>query len=104
MTRQRRSPGGVDFSPETLERAPHLGLLDVADHALHVAASSLYVEFPALFGDPHPWRPEPPEQAAARRMLRQMYLFARAVARHRRALAPLFPPPPAPPDDDDIDF
>ena len=104
MTHQRRSPRRVDISPETLERAPHLGLLDVANHALHVAALSLYAELPALFGDPHPWRPEPPEQAAARRMLRHMYLFTRAVERYRRALAPLFPPHHAPHHDDDIDF
>ena len=103
MTRQRRSRGGVEISPEILERAPHLGLIDVVDHALHVAALSLYAELPALFEDPHPWRPEPPEQAAARRMLRQMYLFTRAVERYRRALAPSLPPPPAPPDHD-VDF
>ena len=103
MTRPRRSTPSVRISPETLDRAPHLGSLDVADHALRITAWTLYAEFPALIGDPHPWHPEPPDQAAARTMLRQMYRFTRAVERYRRALAPLLQPPPAPPDDD-IDF
>ncbi len=41
MTCPRRSPGSVAISPETLGRAPHLGPLDVADHALRVAAWTL---------------------------------------------------------------
>jgi hypothetical protein len=104
MTRPRRSPASVGISPETLGRAPHLGPLDVAGHALRVAAWTLYAEFPALIGDPHPWRPEPPDQAAARRMLHQMYRFARAVERYRRALAPLLQPTPAPRATPDHDF
>lgn len=100
MTRPRRAACSADISPETLGRAPHLGPLDIADHALRVAAWTLYAEFPALIGEPHPWRPEPPQQAAARRMLRQICRFARAVARYHRSLAPLLQRPTTPDDDD----
>lgn len=104
MTRSGRSARPLGISPETLDRAPHLGLLDVVDHALRVAAWSLYAEFPGLIGEPHPWHPEPPEQVAARRMLRQMYGFAQAMARYRRTLAPLLTPQMQQPPDDEIDF
>jgi hypothetical protein len=103
MTRSPRSARSVAISPESLGRAPHLAVLDVLDHALRVAAWALYAELPALMGDPHPWRPEPPEQVAARRLLRQIRTFARALDRYRRTLAPLLAPPPQPPGDD-IDF
>jgi len=103
MTRSHRSARSVAISPDSLGRAPHLAVLDVVDHALRVAAWALYAELPALMGDPHPWRPEPPEHVAARRLLRQIRTFARALDRYRRTLAPLLAPPP-PPADDNIDF
>jgi len=104
MTRSRRPARSLGISPETLDRAPHLGVLDVVDHALRVTAWSLYAEFPGLIGEPHPWHPEPPEQVAARRLLRQMHGFAQALARYRRTLAPLLTPSTQQPLDDDIDF
>ena len=102
--RSRSSTQPAALSPETLGRAPHLGVLDVVDHALRVTAWTLYAELPALIGDPHPWLPEAPDLAAARRMMRQMASFARAVDRYRRTVAPLLAPPPSLPPDDDIDF
>ena len=101
MTRSHRPARSIAISPESLGRAPHLAVLDVVDHAVCVAASALYAELPALMGDPHPWRPEPPEHVAARHLLRQIRTFARALDRYRRTLASLPAPPPP---DDDIDF
>ena len=103
MTRPRSSAPSVAISPETLARAPHLGPLDIVDHALRVAASTMYAELPALIGEPHPWNPEPPDLVAARRMMSQMARFARAIERYRRTLAPLLAPPLLP-SLDDIDF
>jgi hypothetical protein len=106
MTRPRRRPSAraVALSPDTLGRAPHLGVLDVVDHALRITAWSMYAEFPELIGDPHPWHPEPPDLVAARRLLRQIASFARVVERYRRTLAPLLASPQRPPPDDDVDF
>jgi len=102
LRRSHPSTRSVGISRERLARAPHLAVLDVVDHALRVAACAVYAELPALLGDPHPWRPEPPEHVAARRLLRQIGTFARTLDRYRRTLAPLLEPPPPP--DDDIDF
>jgi hypothetical protein len=104
MTRSRRRARTVAISPESLAHAPHLGVLDLVDHTLRIAALALCAEIPALLGDPHPWRPEPPEQVAARRLLRQMRTFARALDRYRRALAPSLESPPPPLAHDDLDF
>ena len=104
MTRARPPARTVAISPETLGRAPHLGVLDVVDHALRVAAWTMYAEMPALIGDPHPWHPEPRDLVAARRMMTQMARFARAVERYRRTLAPLLAQPPPLPSADDDDF
>jgi hypothetical protein len=105
MTRARPSARPVAISPETLDRAPHLGVLVVVDHAIGVAVSAVMAEFPALMGDPHPWRPDPPDQAAARRLVRHLCACARALSRYRRALKPLLEPPPPPPSgNDDLDF
>jgi len=102
MTRSPRSTRAVALSPDRLARAPHLAVLDVVDHALGVAAWAVYAELPALRGDPHPWHPEPPEHVAARRLLREIRTFTRALDRYHRTLAPLLEPPPPP--HDDIDF
>lgn len=105
MTRPRVRGRTVAITPATLGRAPHLAVLDVIDHALRAAAWAILAEFPALIGDPHPWRRDPPAQLAARRLLRQMKTFDRALARYRRALAPLLEPsPPSATDGDDIAF
>lgn len=93
----------ITISPEILERAPHLGTLVIVDHALRVAAYTMHADIPALMGDPHPWHPEPRDVVAARRLLKQMDRFARALERYRHTLAPLLAPP-SPPFDDDIDF
>lgn len=82
--------------------APHLAVLDVVEHALGVAVRALVADFPALIGEPHPWRPDSPDQRAARRMLHQMIRFERTVARYRRSL-PLLLVPPAD-STDDVDF
>lgn len=103
MTRSRRTAPAAALSPDTLRRAPHLGPLDLATHALHLAAMTRYAELPALIGEPHPGRPEPPEVVVARRLLRQMARLDEAIERYRRTLAPLLTPP-APQSDDDADF
>ena len=103
MTRSRSTAGLVAFSPETCSRASRLGVLDLVDHALRVAASTLCAEMPELIGDPHPWCPEPPEFVAARRMMTQMARFARAIERYQRTREPMRAPTLLP-SDDDIDF
>ena len=99
--RHRRIP--LAITPDTLGRAPHLAVLDVIDHAVHPATCAILAEFPALMGDPHPWCPEPPEQLAARRLLRQMHTFERALVRYRQTLARLLESS-TPSPTDNIDF
>jgi hypothetical protein len=85
---------------DPLQRAPHLAVLDVVEHALGVAVRALVADFPALLGEPHPWRPDALDQRAARRLLHQMVRFENTLARYRRSLAALAPPAST----DDIDF
>ena len=92
-------------TPETLMRAPHLAVLDVIDTALDTASWALFADYPGLMGAPHPWKPEPADEIAARRLLREIDAFDRALGRYRRALAPLLEPEPAATaSDDDIPF
>jgi hypothetical protein len=106
MSRPRDSERRASaITPATLVRAPHLAVLDVIDHAFGTAAWALLADYPGLVGDPHPGCHEPPDQLAARRLLRQMHTFERALARYRRALLPLLEPATSSPiGDDDIDF
>jgi hypothetical protein len=86
-----------------VQRPPHLTVLDIVEHALGVAVRAIVTDFPALIGEPHPWRPDSPDQRAARRMLHRMIRFERSLARYRRALPRLLTPPAADsPDDVDI--
>jgi len=91
-------------SPALRARAPHLAVLDIVDYALDTALRVLMDDFPALRGDPHPWRPAPPDHLAAQRLLRQIRTFARALDRYRHALATPPESPPPSPADHDIDF
>lgn len=100
MTRSRSTACLVAFCPQTCGRASNLGVLDVVDHALRVAACTLCAEMPALIGDPHPWCPEPPDVVAARRMMMQMARFARAIERYQRTREPTRAPSQLPSDDD----
>lgn len=105
MRRSHDSACALAITPATLERAPHLAVLDVIAHALDTAAWALLADFPGLMDDPHPWRPEPPEQLAAQRLLRQMHAFERALIRYRRTLARLHETSTPPSTGgDDIDF
>ncbi len=81
----------------------HLAVIDVAEYALGVAVRALVADFPALLGEPHPWRPDSPDQRAARRMLHRMIRFERTLARYR-CLLPLLLRPPATDSTDDVDF
>jgi hypothetical protein len=92
-------------SPEIIAREPHLAVLDIVGYSLDTAVRALMDDFPALQGDPHPWRPDPPDLMAARRLLRQMLTFSRALDRYRSALTAALTPPSSPGNDnDDIDF
>lgn len=87
-----------------LAHAPHLPVLDIVDCALHTAGFALIHDFPSLQSDPHPWCPESPEEFAARRLLRQIGTFARAVRRYRRVITASIGSPSPSPNNDDIDF
>ena len=104
---KRTNPRGpiAPATPETLMRAPHLAVLDVIDSALDTASWALFADYPGLMGEPHPWKPEPADDIAARRLLGQIAAFSRALARYRRAIAPLLEPEPAATaSDDDVPF
>ena len=81
----------------------HLAVIDVVEYALGVAVRALVADFPELLGEPHPWRPDSPDQRAARRMLHQMIRFERTITRYRRSLPLLFASPPTD-STDDVDF
>jgi hypothetical protein len=99
----RRRPA-TPATPVVLAQAPHLALLDVLEHALRVAVWALLAEFPTLAGDPHPWRPDPPDQLAARRLLSRMQTFDRTLVRYRRiAITRRTPTPPVVHDGDEFD-
>jgi len=67
-------------------RAAHLVVLDLVEHAVATAAWSLMDDFPALQGEPHPWKAESPEERAARGLLRALRAFVRALRRYQRAV------------------
>lgn len=102
MRRRPHSRDALALTPASLIQSPHLAVLDVIDHALGTATWALLADFPGLVGDPHPWLADPPEQLAARRLLRQMHAFQRALDRYRRTL--LEPSTPPHTDGDNLDF
>jgi hypothetical protein len=92
------------YPPEILVRAPILAVLEIVDDAMDTIAWELMHDLPALQDEPNAWRPEPPEQIAARRFLKAGDAFARALRRYERSIVATIEVSTLPATDDDIDF